>query len=423
MDLMDFVRAVLKRKMMVVAGVAGCTALAVLAALGLPDQYQAEAMLMVEQSIIPSARDAGGMAPRMIESAGSTYQRIVKSKETLSDAVEEFGLGESPHEFTWETLRRKVSAAAVRGSRLISVKITLQDPELARDLANYVAEKAVEKATELGTTGAEKSQEILQQKLDGARQRLKGARSSLETFRKQARLPILRGRINVLLDRKGQLERWIADARGDIQEKQETLGQVEAALAQQERTIDLRRHLAHDPVYQQLLARLAEEEESDLLKLSLVTQVQNPTFIHLQKQVVDLRAAIEGLKAKMESLREELENNVTELNAAQEQLVTKELDLEKKKHEYQLKNSIYQGLSRKLDEVSLQIASRTQDLKLVDRALLPHGPSEPNRKEIVLGTGFLASFFFVVLAGFLEFLALQGGRVGGGQTDGKQNAG
>ncbi len=433
MDLFDYIRAVRKRKTMIIGGVIAVVAAAVVVSLALPEKYEAESTLMIEQSLIPGETDAASLSPRVIESFGNTYQRVVNNNQTLKKAVEKFNLSEKPYEMTWEKLGSNcINVQPVRGSRLITVTVTLQDPELAQKLANYIADQAVERATQLGTTGAEKSQKILREKRDKARQEMETAASRLEKFRKTAKLPFLRKEIDILLNRKEDLERQIASVRVSIQQKRKTLARVEEALSDQKPILELRRSLARDDLYQQMLARLGEEKQKNLLDLSMLSEQQNPTFLHLQRRSIDLQSGLEGLEAKLKSLKGELSSNTAELEKLQEERVTKELQLQEKKREYNLRKGNYKRLARKYDQVSLQVASRTQDLKLVDRALVPENPSEPKRRIIVLVAAVLSAGFFLLLASFLEFLEMQdagafsdrpdtGQRSGSARTDARQS--
>lgn len=403
MNLMECVGAVRRRKVLVVAGTVGTVCVALLLAVLWPKTYRAEAVLMIEQSIIPTGGKETPPDPRVLQSFGSTYERLVSSKQILSAATERFGLGEAPHELNWHSLDRRVSVDTIRGSRLMSVAAELPEPDLARDVANFIAEQAVDTATELGTTGAEKSQQILREKLSAARKELQAATSSLEAFRKKAALPILRRRIDTLLSRNDRVETQIAEIEATISQQQKALTPLQEALAEQEPTLYLRRSLARDDLYQQLLAALSNQDQRKLYGLSMVSQEENPTFTHLKTNEVDVRSELAGLTAKAVSLQEELSDNAQRLQKLQEELVSGELELERKKGEYDLKRDHYSRLSRKLDEVSVEVASRTQDLKLVDRALTPVRAAGPGPKRVVAAALVGGPALFVVLACLLQY--------------------
>lgn len=343
MDLIDYVRAIRKRKWMVVLGIILCTGVAIVVALRLPEKYQAEATLLIEGSIIPGDRETQALSPRTIQNLGTTYQRIVMRQEILREAIEKLGVDDSPHELTWQALRERVSAQPVRGSQLIAVRVTLQDPELARDLANFLAERAVEQATELGTRGADKRRQVLKEKVDQARRQLEQAEMDLLRFEKTAEIELVQHEIS---NRLAQIR---------------VLGYMQLAS----------RHLGDGEAY--------GIPVSDLI----------PEAAAIEKDVERLRA---------EAVR------------LQQDLHEKEMKQGELERERSLRERRYIRWSAKYDDVSIQVACRTQGLKLGDRAVVPVKPSEPDRKMIVAGTGFLSFFFFIFLASFLEFLAMEWAR-------------
>lgn len=411
MDLFDYLSVIRKHKLLICGGIIAAIVISVIVSLSSPKVFTSEAVLMVEESIIPADQVSPYPNPQALESVLSTYKRLVNSQDIMQDAVRKFELNKKPYEMNWQSFRENVvSVESVHGSRLIAVEVELDDPKLAKELANFIAGQAIKKAEELSVKGSKSSKKVLDEKLEQSKKELESAKNQLKELREEAKLSIIRKELDILLDRKGFLQNQIADIQSNVEGQRKTLVQVEQSLAKEDPLIDLHRTLAEDNLYQQLLANLNGDEQQKLLSLSMVNQVQNPIYNHLQTKNVDLLSSINGMEAKLDFLREEKEANEEKLQGIQEKIVALELELEEKERVYNLKERSYEKISRKHDDIAIQIASSTPGLKLVDPALVPEKPSSPKRKLIVLGTAFISTFFFLFLAAFMEFYEMEKGR-------------
>ena len=81
------------------------------------------------------------------------------------------------------------------------------------------------------------------------------------------------------------------------------------------------------------------------------------------------------------------------------------MKLENLTRTYELNKEIYKSLKQRFDEARIQVASKTQELKLVDSAIIPGNPIKPNKKMNVLTTGAVALLGLIILAFLLEYIS------------------
>jgi len=119
------------------------------------------------------------------------------------------------------------------------------------------------------------------------------------------------------------------------------------------------------------------------------------------------------LESKHVELQRKLAVSVEKLRSVEPAVAKKEGKLEKLTRRYTLAKDTYQLFAKKFEEAALHVASRVNDLKIVDRAVIPRGPVNPKVKRNVVLGGTLGLMMFTFLAFFLEYL--QNVRKGGRQ--------
>ena len=70
----------------------------------------------------------------------SDYQELIKKRTVIEEVIKKLDL-----DMTYEQLRDSVQAANAQDTRFIEISVTNPDPELARDIANEVAETTINK--------------------------------------------------------------------------------------------------------------------------------------------------------------------------------------------------------------------------------------------------------------------------------------
>ena len=417
MGLVDCLEAVRKRKILIVLVTILIIALAGGLTVALPDTYEAEATLFIEESIIPAPKQASQPGPAVLQSLGSTYRRIVASKDIIKEALTELNLDEKTYDFDWEKLRERVTVETIRGSRLISVTAELPDPEMAKRLASFVAEAAVEKAASASISSETRGKKLLEERLEDARTDLKKATRELRTFLSEAELPSLEKERSTLLNRKSRRERELSQNKIEIEKKRQKLAKVKETLAGQDRTFFLVNSLLQDQAYQEVLSSLTEQESPSLLGLSMRNEMLNPIYMKLEKNRVNIETELGALQAEAEAVKQSLEETKQQLNQVHDRIVELETRKTKLRRTHELKDQIYRNVAQKLDELQLELASRTNALKLVDEPLTPTRPSGLGGKHIMAAGSVAGVLLALLLACFLEYIEIAVRTAEGGTAD------
>lgn len=410
-SLMDYLKVLWKWKKLIIGGTLLCMILAAIISLLMPKVYRATALLFIAD---PKIGGNEGVRLPSIE----TYVGIIKSQTVAKEVLKKFSLDKPPHNLTFEDLiDGMISVTPIKGTNLIRIEVEYTDPEKARDIANAMAISAVELNKALNEDETIKSRDFLKTQLDEASQALAKAEQELLAFKETSGIAKLRKDIEILLEEKRRIEIGIGEGekeRADpgllgidraIEEKNAVVEVLARRLENEKKILELSRSITDDAMMQEIIKETSNLSISALLGIQVKNEQVNPLHQALEPILVEARSNLEGLKAKKAILVADLGGVEKQLADLQKELAQKEMKLENLTRTYELNKEIYKSLKQRFDEARIQFASKTQELKLVDSAIIPGNPIKPNKKMNVLTTGAVALLGLIILAFLLEYIS------------------
>ena len=362
-DRMKYVLALWRYRLLVVLGTLLCGAAAVVSVALAPRSYEATAKLMVS----PPKTGAAGEVGSSVSMA--TFRSLIENQSLGGKIVEEFGLNKPPHGVTaTELMTRIVAVEVVRDASVILVRVRLWDPDLAAKVANRLAESAEQLARALSQEETVAARDIIGAQLDASKKRFDEAEARLESFKKVAQLELLRKDVDALLGQRGTLLALLVD----IQTEKARLSQAEAQLATRDRLETLKRSIDTDPAAMEAM-RKAGSEPGSVLPLQLRNEFVNPVYESLDQVIATSRTRLAGLEKQRAELID-----VRRLDRDQQAklslLYQQETTLSRLQTEHEIAREVYVDVSKRYEQARLQVAGRSAQLQLMDRALPPDRP-------------------------------------------------
>ncbi|HNT34180.1 MAG TPA: hypothetical protein PKH07_04200, partial [bacterium] len=174
----------------------------------LPDMYRGEATLLVMSSKLRNKQMGQDYLGLTVES----FLSLVANKQALSNLLDEVVAYKNAHpetplpqKMTLRDISRRVRVAEVRNSQCISIKVDMEVPELASDLANRLADRAVVANSELLGMDSLDSVHHIQTRVTSSSDELQLAMDALLEFKKRARTEELDMAVRIAF---GQIEAW-----------------------------------------------------------------------------------------------------------------------------------------------------------------------------------------------------------------------
>jgi succinoglycan biosynthesis transport protein ExoP len=287
------------------------------------------------------------------------------------------------------TLLSRMNVAQVRGSQLVDITFESADPEFAQRAVNAFAEEYVAHNLSLKVEALEKSAEWLTGEVAKQADLMRQSDLKLAEYKETQDAGALDSNQNIIVARLTSSNEAATKARIDRIQKEGLWRQIQAA--QSSNDVESITSVLNNPniqnlrssinLLQQDRARLADrygERHPDYQKA--VTTLQNA-----ERQLQDeIRKAVQNAKNEYENAAQQEKELQSQLNLSKAQataLGRKGVDYAVYLREAESNRTVYNQLLTREKELRVVANSRTNNVRLVDRAQLPTAPSSPNHRR------------------------------------------
>ena len=318
-------------------------------------------------------------------------------------------IGKAPLE---NRLIAMLSVSPVKNSEIVKLSYDSTDPQLAANVVNSVAANYIELNLERRVNAASFAKEFLGKQLADVKSRLEESQVNLNNYAKEKglfktgdekSLSLTALKISQLSTALGEVETKRIEAQTKYQQGQSAEGAIKV-----------------------LNSTTVESLKSNLIKLQTKYQEQlqiykpgYPLMVQLQRQMQKIADEIsdetrnimqitEGsLKANYLAVKENEEKLLEELEIQKKKLIKvrdKDIGYNTLLREVETNRSSYEGLLTRLKEVSVAGGIESNNISVLDPAIVPFAKHKPNtRLNLVLGL-VLGLLLGTVVAFLLEFL-------------------
>jgi capsular exopolysaccharide synthesis family protein len=292
-----------------------------------------------------------------------------------------------------DALLAKVSVEPVRQSKLVDVWVESSDPRLAATAANVLAEEFIEQNLELKTQASEKTLDWLSDELGKQQEKVEASERALAEYREQQNALSLAERQNIVVSSLNQMNDAVTRAKANRMQKQtlyQQLKDVDVASA----PADTFPAILQNPVIQEHKSQLAALER-ERAKLSERYGEKHPEIVRIGASIADVTARLRQETAKViESIANDYRSARAEENMLAGSLEAQKqaaMDLDKKSVNYsvlereaQSNRQVYEALLQREKELRVVSNSRSNNVRLVDRAEVPKTPFTPDTQANLL---------------------------------------
>jgi len=333
----------LRRRWVFMAVACGVAILIVLpASLLLPKRYTATASIAIEPPGGADPRTSTAISPVYLESL-KAYERLAESDSLFERAVERFHL-RSDQSQPIESLKRGVlRVSKVRDTKILEISVTLRDPRLAQNVAQYVAEQTANLNRDENVSADSDSMAQAQKTMDEARLRLEKAQSAVTEVATREPVEALQTEVDAGADLQSRLREQLIQAQADVAEYQERATQPDAQFARDQLPAARAR------------AATLEKQSRDV-----------------EKSVQDKSAMLARRLARRASLDADLK----------------------------MARDSYDSAAARLRDLHATAGSRGERLQVIDPGIVPQRPSSPN---VPLNTGVAMFLALIASLVYLSF--------------------
>ena len=286
-----------------------------------------------------------------------------------------------------DALLARLGVAQVRGSQLVDVTFIATDPEFAARAANMFAEEFVANNLALKVQTLEKSAEWLTEEVAKQGKLVQESELKLTQYKEKQDAGALDSSQNIVVARLTQSNEALTRARMDRISKEGLWRQIEAAGQDIESITSVLNNSSIQTLrstlnsLQQERARLSErygEKHPDYQKnLSALAQ----TEAQLKAEIAKARQNAKNEYDQAAQQERELQGQLNEAKQAATALGRKGVDYAVYLREAESNRTIYNQLLTREKELRVVANSRTNNVRVVDRAEVPGLPFAPNHRR------------------------------------------
>lgn len=216
-DAYEYIDAMRQRWHIILIACVIAVALTLPISLLLEKRYTATASILIEPGV-NDARAATAVSPVYLESL-KTYERFAASDTLFERAALQFHLRDTPTQ-TIEGLKRRIlKVNKPRDTRILEISITLPDPKLAQQLAEFVAEQTVTSSRNATVTSDSELVQEASRQWEQARRRLEIAKKRSAEVAGDS-VDALRTDVDATTELLAKMRQQLVDAQADVAEYQ-----------------------------------------------------------------------------------------------------------------------------------------------------------------------------------------------------------
>jgi capsular exopolysaccharide synthesis family protein len=285
-------------------------------------------------------------------------------------------------------------------SRLITVSVSAHDPLVAAAVTNTLVNMFIERDYKLRNDAISQSSRWLQRQLEDIRQRMDDSNRALNSFEKDNGISTIGDNQNRFTEEMVELSRQLMQAQADRIQLQSYMNDLNGV-----RDTSLPQ-ISSNPVVQELTKKLAEVK-AEISQTRAIYGTNHPNTQKLQNQADELQLQLSAQRAEI------LHDMKTSYTAAQarEHLMQSQMQGASKqmtvlaqynalKKESDASTQLYQALYQRIKEAAIAAATKSSNVRVVDRARVLDTPTRPHRRQNI-AIGLLVGTLGGVIMAFL----------------------
>ncbi|QTA38450.1 polysaccharide biosynthesis tyrosine autokinase [Thermosipho ferrireducens] len=409
--------------------------------------YEAEVTLKIESS---QGSSIGGLFSAQLPYGGSseisTEIELIKSRTNLEKIVKDLNLLEyfkntlkdpkdvenlDVHSII-KILDEMIDVSPVKDTNIVRISVQSDDPVLAKNIANKLAEAYNELLRTLSKNEFTIRRKFIEEQIPKVEKELKDAEERIRKFKEDNRVFLLDEEAKYILQFLLEYDGQINSYNLQIQENSAKINALNELLKKVDMKIISSETISSNPIVEQLKSKLVEykvelsgllhsysetdpkvleikekiAETEKLLKEQVAQVVSsqiktlNPTYQDLYMQLITTQSQQEVLNAtilSLKKLRDSYQEKLSRLPLLEQKLLELSRDLK-------VKENLYTLLLEKLEETRIAEAGVIGTAKLIDKAIVPKEPIKPNKKLTAAIGGVLGIFLGILMAFIVEYL-------------------
>jgi capsular exopolysaccharide synthesis family protein len=296
----------------------------------------------------------------------------------------------------------------VPNSRLLDVTFESTDPRLAARIVNAHLNNFIEKNFKSRYEAATQASNWLADQLNEMKIKVEKAEDARIAYERNNQIWTIDEKNDISSEKLGDLNKQLTVAQGDRINKEAVYQLAQAG------NYDAIPAVRESPVIQDILKQQSQLSAQHTEALNQYGP-KYPKVIRLQAQLKDLEGLVtrekvnigNQMEAEYRGTRQRellLKNALDQQKAETNQMAEKLVQYNILKRDAETNKQLYDGMLQKLKEAGITAGLRSSNIRVVDPALIPTGPSRPNKPRNIMLSVLVGLLGGIALALLREYL-------------------
>jgi uncharacterized protein involved in exopolysaccharide biosynthesis len=459
LDIHEYYRVVVKHKLLIIVSVLLCVLVVGWKTYTMDPVFRATALIAIDSSSMKSPLTGKAPYESWFEQTSkfNTHARLLTSREVLEKVVDTLGLLDAPTKQVeeksqfWEFMKQlkdsirikenikvllgrnkapnkpqskmdmavqkvsgKIETNQLPDTILYEISAEDEDPLMARDLANSLAEAYIEFNIDNHIDYSRNSFQWMNDQFYEVKKKLEDSERDFINYKEQEKLFSVEGRQDEILHKIREMNDTYLQVRNKRLELEANYKELKGLTALEKDDILRIRSLLNNPLINSMYSQLIEAE-MEQTKLSKVYKAKHPKMIQassqrdniqkkmreeIDKELANIESNIAALTANENVLQQTIndyENDALETNRKQLQYTILQRNVE-------TNQKLHDTLLTKLKEADITDTMVISNIRVAEKANKPLSPFKPNKKRNLLLSIIVGLLLGVGLAFFREYI-------------------
>jgi polysaccharide biosynthesis transport protein len=312
-----------------------------------------------------------------------------------------------------KTISAGINVDPVKNSKIVTISYMSSNPELAKSIANTVAQAYIDELLDLNMSSTQHMLKWMTSKAEEEKKKLDDSERALQQYTKSQDLVTNQNKMAIVPEQISQLSSQLVTAETKREEMETLYDQVKEVSGSPGKAETVSA-VADDPTIQSLRQQILQAEQK-IMDLSQKYGKKHPLMIRAKEDLNVLKAKKEQeIKRVTASIKNEYElarSNESNLRRMLSEAKGQAINVNEKFIEYDMINrdvetnrQLYEALIKRIKEQNITEQIQTTNVMIVEKADTPVFPVKPRKTLNVLLGIIVGLFGGIGMAFFVEYL-------------------
>jgi uncharacterized protein involved in exopolysaccharide biosynthesis len=397
LDIFDLIATLWRHKIFIVKITAGVALSALLVSLLLPKTYLSTAQVLVVRPM--ASTDAMGRAH---EVPFRTFEYVIKNWENFVRTIEQMNLRVGDKPMLPEELDSLVKVRSLPDVDILQIDVWMPDPQTAQKVNRTLLDLSLKRYQDVSLAEGQEAASQLETMARQAEEEFKKYNTRLRDFLVGAHLKQIEGHLEVLAhamkEATGRLEMSVAMKEFE----QAQVARFQRTLSETAPNLELESRFRIAPELASTFLGKPLQADAQVL---FGQQIQNPTFVRSDTDLVVSQAELSGYEAEVQGLEKRMAQLKDEFTATETLFHERSAERRALESDLTARQTAYETLYKQRADAAMNFTTRSYTLRVLSSPSISEKKASPRITLNVLAgvfLGFLVAAVWVLAASYRD---------------------